>query len=191
MQIRVVPHDPNWRHAFNVEAARLVQALGEPAVSVHHVGSTAIPGIAAKPIIDILLEVERIERLDRQVAELQGLGYEALGEFGIPGRRYFRKNDEHGTRTYHVHGFLAGSHGAVRHIAFRAYMVAHPAEAQAYGTLKVRLASRHPDDIAAYREGKDAFIKQRERLALEWWGKPELKTASTPRTRRTGLTPRP
>ncbi len=134
-----------------------------------HIGSTAIPGIVAKPVIDILLEVERIERLDQQVAAMQRLGYEALGEFGIPGRRYFRKNDGNGTRTHHVHGFLAGSDGAIRHVAFRAYMVAHLAEAQAYGALKERLASRHPDDIEAYMDGKDAFIKDREHRALEWW----------------------
>jgi GrpB-like predicted nucleotidyltransferase (UPF0157 family) len=169
MHVRVVPHDPNWRHAFDVEAVRIVQALGEPRVTVHHVGSTAIPGIVAKPVIDILLEVERIDRLDQQVAGMQGLGYEALGEFGIPGRRYFRKNDESGTRSHHVHGFLAGSDGAIRHLAFRAYMVAHPSEAQAYGALKEWLASLHPNDIDAYMDGKDSFIKDRERIALDWW----------------------
>jgi GrpB-like predicted nucleotidyltransferase (UPF0157 family) len=173
MHVRVVPHDPNWRHAFDLEAVRIVQALGEPVVRVHHIGSTAIPGIVAKPVIDILLEVERIERLDQQVAAMQGLGYQALGEFGIPGRRYFRRNDGNGTRTHQVHGFLAGSDGAMRHIAFRAYMVAHRTEAQAYGTLKERLASLHPDDIEAYMDGKDSFIKDRERLALEWWASQE------------------
>jgi GrpB-like predicted nucleotidyltransferase (UPF0157 family) len=169
MQVRVVPHDPNWRQLFNIEAARIVRALGEPVVKVHHIGSTAIPGIVAKPVIDILLEVEHIERLDQQAAAMQGLGYEVLGEFGIPGRRYFRQDDRNGTRTHQVHGCLAGSDDAVRHIAFRAYMVTHPAEAQAYGALKERLASLHPDDIAAYMDGKDSFIKDRERLALAWW----------------------
>ena len=169
MQVRVIPHDPNWQYAFNIEASRITQALGEPAVTTHHIGSTAIPGIVAKPVIDILLEVERIERLDQQVTTMQGLGYDALGEYGIPGRRYFRKNDHNGTRTHHVHGFLAGSDEAMRHVAFRAYMVAHPSEAQAYGVLKAQLASLHSDDIEAYMDGKDSFIKERERLALEWW----------------------
>lgn len=168
MQVRVVPHDPQWQQAFDVEAIRIVQALGEPRVRVHHIGSTAIAGIVAKPVIDMLLEVEAIERLDREVAAMRGLGYDALGEFGIPGRRYFRKNDGNGTRTHQVHGFLAGSDGAMRHVAFRAYMVAHPAEAQAYGALKERLALLHPNDIKAYMDGKDSYIKDRERVALGW-----------------------
>ena len=81
--VRVVPHDPGWQHAFNIEAAGIAQALGEPAVTIHHIGSTAIPGIVAKLIIDIMLEVARIERLDQQVAALQRLGYEALAARGV------------------------------------------------------------------------------------------------------------
>ncbi len=165
----VVPHDPAWSRAFRDEALRIVEALGEPAVAVHHIGSTAIPGIAAKPILDLLLEVERLERLDEQAGAMRGLGYEAMGEFGIPGRRYFRKDDAGGTRTHHVHGFLAGSEGATRHLAFRAYMVAHPEEARAYGALKERLAARYPGDMNAYMDGKDAFVRERERRALTWW----------------------
>jgi GrpB-like predicted nucleotidyltransferase (UPF0157 family) len=169
MRVRVVPHDPTWKHAFEVESARIVQALGEPVVGVHHIGSTAIPGIVAKPIIDMLLEVERIERLDEQVGQLQALGYQALGEFGIPGRRYFRKDDANGTRTHQAHAFRAGSPEVSRHLAFRAYTVAHLDQAAAYGALKARLALQHPDDIEAYMDGKDPFIKHAERDALVWW----------------------
>jgi len=166
----VVPHDPAWSQAFFDEARRIVAALGDPPVAVHHIGSTAIPGIAAKPVLDLLLEVDRLERLDEQAPVMRELGYQVMGEFGIPGRRYFRKDDANGTRTHHVHGFLAGSDGAVRHRAFRAYMVAHPDEARAYGALKERLASQHPDDMEAYMDGKDAFVRERERRALAWWG---------------------
>ncbi len=174
MPVRVVPHEPGWHQAFRAEAARIIQALGPPLVHVHHVGSTAIPGIVAKPVIDILIEVEAIERLDQQAAAMHALGYEALGEYGIPGRRYFRKDDDHGTRTHQVHAFCAGSEGAVRIMAFRAYMVAHPADAQAYGALKAGLAARHPGDKVAYRDGKAAFVKERERLALDWWASQAL-----------------
>lgn len=101
MQVQVVPHDPDWQHAFNIEACRIAQALGEPAVTTHHIGSTAIPGIVAKPVIDILLEVERIERLDQQVAAMQCLGYEALGtEFRVVGTSERTTTTEHGPTTF-------------------------------------------------------------------------------------------
>jgi GrpB-like predicted nucleotidyltransferase (UPF0157 family) len=176
MDVHVVPHDPAWQHAFTAEAERIAHALGEPHVRVHHIGSTAIPGIAAKPVIDILLEVDVIDRLDRQRADMQALSYEALGEFGIQGRRYFRKNTATGIRTHHVHGFRTGSAEAVRHLAFRAYLVAHPDESQAYGALKEALAMQHPNDMPAYMDGKDVFIKERVRRALVWW---ETKQSGT------------
>lgn len=173
MHVRVVPHDPEWRRAFVVEAARIASALGPPVVRVHHIGSTAIPGLVAKPIIDLLLEVDAIERMDRQASSMEALGYEALGEFGIPGRRYFRKDDARGERTHQVHAFREGSPEVVRHLAFRAYMAAHPDDAQAYGRLKQHLAGLHPEDIEAYMAGKDAYIKDRERVALAWWASRE------------------
>ena len=169
MQVRVDPHDPRWRDAFDVEAARIIRALGEPAVRVHHIGSTAIEGIPAKPVIDILVEVDDIQRMDRQAAAMETLGYESLGEFGIPGRRYFRKNDAIGIRSHQVHAFLADSPEAVRHLAFCAYMTAHAAEARVYGALKERLAALYPDTIEAYMDGKDAYVKECEQLALSWW----------------------
>jgi GrpB-like predicted nucleotidyltransferase (UPF0157 family) len=142
--------------------------LGDVVVAIHHIGSTAIAGLPAKPIIDVLLEVKDIERLDRDTPRLEALGYEAKGEFGIPGRRYFRKDDARGIRTHHVHAFKAGNAHIARHLAFRDYMRAHPDEAQTYGALKQRLTHEHPHDSEAYIDGKDAFIKEQERRALAW-----------------------
>jgi GrpB-like predicted nucleotidyltransferase (UPF0157 family) len=168
MHIQVVPHDPAWRGQFENEAERIAAALGEIVVRLHHIGSTAIPGIGAKPIIDMLLEVRQIARLDDRRSALEALGYEGLGEFGIRGRRYFRKNDAAGVRTHQIHAFAAGSQEIERHLAFRDYMIAHYTAAQAYSALKQQLAQAHPDDLQAYMEGKNAFIKEHEAKALAW-----------------------
>jgi len=164
----VVPHDPGWRAAYQHEAARIREALGEALVAVHHVGSTAIPDIDAKPVIDLCLEVRGVGELDARVSAMEALGYVALGEYGIPRRRFFLRDDASGVRTHHVHAFAAGDPEVHRHVAFRDYMIAHPDVASAYGRLKRELARRHPDDLEAYIAGKDPFIKEWEAKALEW-----------------------
>jgi GrpB-like predicted nucleotidyltransferase (UPF0157 family) len=168
MKVEVVPHDPLWRDEFEAEAKHVAAALGENVAAVHHIGSTAIPNIHAKPILDLLVEVRDIAELDGRSSEMESLGYEVMGEYGIPGRRYFRKDNHEGIRTHHVHAFEAGSAEAERHLAFRDYMIAHPAEAQSYGELKRRLAEEHRHSIDAYMDGKDGFIKEINRRAARW-----------------------
>ena len=167
-RILVVAHDPAWRLDFEEEAKLIGRALADMVVRLHHIGSTAIPSIFAKPIIDVLLEVDDIVRLDLRSSDMEELGYEAMGEFGIPGRRYFRKDNASGVRTHQVHAFEAKSPEIERHLAFRDYMIAHPAEAQAYGELKQTLAQDHPNDIEAYMDGKDQYIKEHEAKAIAW-----------------------
>ena len=167
-RILVVAHDRAWRSEFEEEAERIARALGDIVVHLHHIGSTAIPGIFAKPIIDFLLEVDDIIELDNRSSAMEELGYAAKGEFGIPGRRYFRKNDAAGLRTHQVHAFKTGSAQVERHLAFRDYLIAHPIEAQTYGELKQKLAQEHPNDMQAYMDGKDAFIKEHEVKAIAW-----------------------
>ncbi|MFN0179627.1 MAG: GrpB family protein [Gemmatimonadales bacterium] len=169
MSVLVVPHDPAWRRHFEAEARRLAESLGDVVVRLHHIGSTAVPGLPAKPVIDVLLEVGELEALDAVTPALEALGYEAKGEFGIPGRRYFRKDDASGQRTHQVHSFAVGSDNVRRHLAFRDYLIACPAVAQAYGQLKQALARRHPDDMERYRNGKDGFVKEQEAKAVAWW----------------------
>ena len=171
-RVEVVPHSPGWAEAFRAEAERLAATLGDEVVAVHHVGSTAIPGIKAKPIIDILLEVREVERLDDLGSEMAALGYEARGKFGLPGRRFFVK-DTDGRRTHHVHAYAThaystGNPELERHLAFRDFMISHPEHADAYGRLKEDLAERFPTDIEGYMDGKDAFIKEMERRGLAW-----------------------
>ena len=132
MKVTVVPHDLAWRREFNVEARQITECLGDVVTRLHHIGSTAIPGLPAKPTIDILMEVVDLESVDAATPSLKTLGYEAMGEYGIPRRRYFRKNDASGKRTHHVHAFELGSDEVRRHLAFRDYLIAHPSAAHAY-----------------------------------------------------------
>ncbi|HEY9799365.1 MAG TPA: GrpB family protein [Leptolyngbyaceae cyanobacterium] len=169
MKVEVVPHDAAWRSKFADESNLITPALGDNLVMIHHIGSTSIPGIYAKPIIDILVEVKDITEVDQQNAAMTALGYEAMGEFVIPGRRYFRKHIA-SQRSHHVHIFAADSPEVERHLAFRDYMIAHPEYAQKYSELKRELAKLYPEDIYGYMDGKDGFIKEMERKALAWQG---------------------
>ena len=167
-KIEVVPYDPGWVSEFENEGKRILQALGETVARLHHIGSTAIPGISTKPIIDFLLEVYDIVELDEKSSALEGLGHEAKGEFGIPGRRYYRKNDTSGVRSHQIHAFGVESPEIEGHLVFRDYMSNHADEARAYGELKQSLAMQHPHDIQAYMDGKDAFIKEHLAKAIAW-----------------------
>lgn len=166
--IRVVDYDPDWPVAYSDEARNVSKAAGNTLLRIHHIGSTSIPGIKAKPVIDILLEVESVEALDERTMEFQALGYEVMGEFGIPGRRYYRRDNDSGVRTHQIHAFKAGAPDVVRHLAFRDYMRSHPTVASQYGELKARLAKEHSHGMGAYTDGKDSFVKEHERLALQW-----------------------
>lgn len=167
-KVEVIAHNPRWRDAFEAEAAQVARALGENVVALHHIGSTAIPNIYAKPVIDLLVEVREITDVDRQSAAIESLGYEVMGEFGIPGRRYFRKDDSGGVRTHQIHVFAAGSTEVERHLAFRDYMIAHPDEAQQYSELKRMLAEKHSENAHGYIDGKDPYIKEIDLRAAQW-----------------------
>jgi GrpB-like predicted nucleotidyltransferase (UPF0157 family) len=166
--IRVVPHDPHWAALYQEEAARLAALLADEFVASYHIGSTAIPGISAKPIIDILVEVRDIGRVDALDSRFMAMGYLPKGENGLPGRRLFIKGSEE-ERSHHVHIYQAGNPAVRRHLAFRDYMIAHPAAAQAYSRLKEELARRFPQDAGGYVAGKDEFVREMERRALAWW----------------------
>jgi GrpB-like predicted nucleotidyltransferase (UPF0157 family) len=165
-QVNVHPPHPKWAEDFDREAAQVALALGDNVVHIHHIGSTAIPNIYAKPVIDLLVEAQAMDRVDACNAAMIALGYQVMGEFGLPGRRYFRKDNSQGDRTHHVHVFLAGSPDVRRHLAFRDFMIAHPEVAQQYSDLKRTLAAQYPHDIDSYMDGKDAFVKAVEQQAL-------------------------
>jgi GrpB-like predicted nucleotidyltransferase (UPF0157 family) len=175
-KITLVPHQPEWAARFRAEALRLRALLGDNAVAFHHIGSTAIPEIKAKPIIDLLVEVRNINRVDESNSKMIRHGYLPKGEFGIPGRRYFRKGTEiH--HTFHVHVFQTGNPEFKRHLDFRDYLRAHPVEAEAYSRLKESLARKFPEDIEGYMDGKDGFIKKIEKKAKAWREKGDADSA--------------
>lgn len=165
--ITVVPYDPGWEKEFEREAEAIREILGEQCRGIYHIGSTAVPGLRAKPVIDLLAVVEDLEAADRQKPRFEALGYECMGEFGIPGRRYFRKGGDE--RTHQIHMFAESSRRDIqRHLAVRDYLRAHREAAEEYGRLKAGLAKKFPYDIEGYCDGKDAFMKQLEQRALLW-----------------------
>ena len=165
--VKVIAHDFTWPEQFRVEAADLARVLEPEVIAIHHIGSTAIPGIKAKPIIDMLVEVHDIVLIAGYDSAMTGLGYESKGEVGIPGRRYFSRDTE-GVRTHQVHIFERGDPQIERHVLFVDFLIAHPVEAQAYGELKAELATRYPTDPYAYNEAKTAFIQAVDRQAIVW-----------------------
>lgn len=160
--VEVVFHDPNWEQKFKAEANKIKKIFKDIFVDIHHIGSTIVPQINAKPIIDIMVEVKDINKVDSYNKQMEELGYEALGEYGIPKRRFFQKGGRR--RTHHVHIFEKGSPQIRRHIDFKNYLISHPKVAKEYSLLKENLAKKYRHDIDKYQEGKDSFIKKIDKL---------------------------
>lgn len=168
-EIVLAEADPGWSEAFTVETERIRPAFGALLIALHHIGSTAVPGLRAKPVIDLLAVVSNVHALDAQAARFQALGYEVMGEFGLPGRRYFRRDDPHGVRTHQVHAYAQQSSSEIeRHLNFRDYIREHPETARAYANLKQRLAADCHGDVRCYSDGKAAFIREIEQRAALW-----------------------
>lgn len=162
--VRIVPYDPLWPREFEVEAARIEHACYDLPIKLEHIGSTAVPGLPAKAVIDILAGVPPRDARAPYVAALVQLGYEHLGAFGIPGRDYFRRGSP---RSHHVHMFSWSSEAWRDHLLFRDYLRAHPNVAQEYGALKRELAAMFADDPPRYTEEKGPFIKSVLRSARQ------------------------
>jgi GrpB-like predicted nucleotidyltransferase (UPF0157 family) len=168
MKVEVVDYTPSWAEKYQQEAQKIRRILGENLAEIYHIGSTAVPGLKAKPIIDIMPVVYDLCQVDQKNIEFEKLGYECMGEFGIVGRRYFRKGKEN--RTHQIHVFAAESDADIRrHLAVRDYLRAFQETAREYGLLKEKLAKKYPQDIEGYCDGKDAFVKKLEKEALSWY----------------------
>lgn len=155
----VVPHDPRWEGLFRESARELRQALAGGILAVHHVGSTAVPRLPAKPILDLLVSVPDFEAARTLVPALARLGYEFRPDEEIPDRYYFRRL--RGTaRTHHLSLAEPASHHHRVTLAFRDALRRDPALAREYAALKLELARRHPRDRPAYLEGKSPFVRR-------------------------------
>lgn len=152
----IVDYDPGWPVRFEEERRLIAQALSGLAVAIEHVGSTSVPGLAAKPVIDIMVAIRAFEDGERCVAPLEALRYEYRGDGGIPGRHYFRKGEP---RSHHMHMVVYGGEFWERHIAFRDLLRADRALADAYAALKRELAAQHGAGRIAYTEAKTPFIE--------------------------------
>jgi len=165
--VEVVDYDPNWKNAFETERVLLAKAIGLNAVKIEHIGSTAVVGLAAKPVIDILIEVADLKELDNAADNMEALGYLVKGENGIEGRRYFLKGGYQ--RSHHVHAFKTNDLHLYRHRAFKEYLIAHSEIASEYGAIKKEAAFKSGNNINAYMALKNDFIQKHEKIAIEWF----------------------
>lgn len=172
--IEVLDYDPAWSGAFVAEASVLARVFHARLVETHHIGSTAVPGLRAKPIIDILIVLDDTSSVAQFDVAMQALGYRVRGECleaiipGTPGRFYFSK-DSGGIRTHQVHVCAQGHPEIIDKLAFRDYLRAHRLKAVAYGDLKRSLAIAHRHDILGYMRGKDQFVKSLLADARVWY----------------------
>lgn len=163
--ITVVNYDSEWPLKYIRERKIITEILRDNCISTYHIGSTSVPGLAAKPIIDIMIVVRSLEMVDAVAEKFSNIGYEYLGEFGITGRRYLRKGGNE--RTHQIHIFQADDYNNIeRHLAFRDYMRTHEKERDEYAKIKKNLAQKFPYDIDRYCDGKENFVRDMEKRAL-------------------------
>ncbi len=157
--VRLVPYDPAWADLFLAESASIEAMLRKHNVIavLEHIGSTSVPGLAAKPILDTLVGVEHANDFIPATTALVEAGYNYRGEQGIPGRHFFRRGEP---RQYHVHLVVRESDLWRDYLAFRDFLRTHPDRVTEYAALKHALAKRYPRDREAYIEGKTEFVRR-------------------------------
>jgi GrpB-like predicted nucleotidyltransferase (UPF0157 family) len=160
LTVELREYDPTWAELFESERQLLAGIFGSRAVAIEHVGSTSVPGLSAKPIVDVLIGLRELALSEEEIDAMRALGYEYLGEHGLPGRLFFRKEP----RTHHVHVVENGGEHWERQLAFRDVLRSDAEERQRYDAFKRRLAAEgHPRDV--YTELKTPFIREVEARA--------------------------
>lgn len=162
--ITIHDYDPQWPALFDAERVEIARALGD-AIAVEHMGSTAVPGLEAKPIVDVIASVAQLALTHAQIGNVERLGYEYLGECGVPGRAYFRKREPYPFNLYVVQ---YESSLWAHNLLFRDYLQAHPDEAQRYGRLKRKLAGDAGHSLLLYSDRKGRFIARTLERARAW-----------------------
>jgi GrpB-like predicted nucleotidyltransferase (UPF0157 family) len=166
-------YDPRWPSIFEAERKFIQDKLGDLVVEIHHVGSTAIPGMKAKSEVDLLIIVRSTAEIDAIDSGMAELGYDVRGECGIKGRHYYSK-DSNSERTHKAHVCEAEHSNVRQQLAFRDYLLDHPDEARDYEDQKTRLADTNTRGIAQYLEGKRPYIERVIRKAFdEGYPKPD------------------
>ncbi len=155
--VELTKYNPEWANIFTVAANEIKSILKENCIQIYHIGSTAIPTIYAKPIVDMLPIVKDINTVDSLNHEFEKLGYVCMGEYGIPGRRFYWRSKT--KRTLNIHLFEQGSPEIKRYLLFKDFMLEHDDYAQAYSLMKRSLAEIFPQDIEKYVSGKGSFVQ--------------------------------
>jgi GrpB-like predicted nucleotidyltransferase (UPF0157 family) len=170
IKIVIADYDPNWPAMFITERSRLLSSIGQWTAAIEHIGSTSVPGLAAKPVIDIMIGVHKLADADAHcIGPICALGYEYVQAFEsvMPFRRYFRRNAHDNVRTHQIHLVEIASEFWERHLVFRDYLRTHPDDAWQYEQLKRDLAPKFTD-VNDYADAKTAFIKATEAKAWVW-----------------------
>lgn len=174
-KVAVVAYDSRWPELFEKERLHLFSCLPDDLVRrIEHFGSTAVPGLPAKPIIDILVEVSSLDETKRRIApilEAQGYDYfwrPSFGDNTPPFYAWFIKRDENGNRTHHIH-MVEGNFEHWDRLFFRDYLIEHPELANEYKYLKIDLLKKYPDDRVAYTKEKSDFITRITEIAKEYY----------------------
>ncbi len=157
--VRVVSYDPEWKDEFLKIKKMIIDCVGDLIIGVEHVGSTAVEGLASKPIIDIDVVIDSYDIFSAVKARLSEVGFEHEGNLGVEGREAFRRTFVDGFMPYHMYVCPKDGKGHLEHIAFRDYLRGHPEAVEAYGELKVKLAEQFRTDITAYVNSKHEFVQ--------------------------------
>lgn len=166
MKVRLSDFNENWSHMFQMEAQFLKNIFGDEIIRFEHFGSTSVQGMKAKPVIDMMCIVKNIEKVDSFNDKMCSLGYDVVGEWGIPGRRLFRKGGEN--RSHHIHFYQSDNPQIKRHLIFRDYLQAHREEVARYSRFKEELSERF-ENTSEYSPAKKTFVTEMEQQALRWF----------------------
>jgi GrpB-like predicted nucleotidyltransferase (UPF0157 family) len=160
-KVKIVNYDPQWPVLYEKEKALIQKTIGHIIIGIEHIGSTAVPGLGSKPIIDILVAVNHLSGAEQCIEPLQSIGYEYVPEYeeSVPERRYFHKGHPPKEQHYHLHMVELTSDFWKKHLLFRDHLRTHPKFAQKYYELKKRLALKYGSDREGYTEAKTSFIK--------------------------------
>jgi GrpB-like predicted nucleotidyltransferase (UPF0157 family) len=166
---KIVAYDIEWPLLYETEQRRIKAILKNDLVAIHHIGSTAVPGMLAKPVIDIMVLVNDIHILQNYKVDLESMGYHWMGEYSIPGRRYlWRIGDK---TDFHLQCFQHDHIAATNCLVFRNFLISHPEKAIEYGKVKELASKKFPDDTHAYWYEKKSAVDRLLDEALPWYNK--------------------